>query len=34
MDKEANIRREERVKLVISLAHGCNYSRRIPEAFF
>lgn len=33
MDKEMNSRREERVKLVIFLAHGCNYTRCIPEAF-
>lgn len=33
MDKEMNSRREERVKLVIFLAHGCSYTRCIPEAF-
>lgn len=33
MDQEMNSRREERVKLVIFLAHGCNYAQSIPEAF-
>lgn len=32
-DKEMKSRREERVKLVIFLAHGCNYTPCIPEAF-
>lgn len=32
-DKEMKSRREERVKLVIFLAHGCNYTLCIPEAF-
>lgn len=33
MEQGMNSRREERVKLVIFLAHGCNYTRCIPEAF-
>lgn len=33
MDQGVNSRREGRVKLVIFLAHGCNYSQCIPEAF-